>query len=192
VITIPIFALNTVLFPGGVLPLRIFEPRYLDMVSDCLKNDKDFGVCLIFKGSEVGKPAEVFEIGTLANITNWDQEAGGLLEITTIGTKRFRVINSWSEENTLIQANAECLEQEEEQDLPVEFQLFSDRLRKIAEKFNLPYAKAHEKFNNSYWVSYRLAELLPITTRQKQSLLEMDNPIDRLKELQLVLEKIKF
>jgi Lon protease-like protein len=192
VITIPVFALNTVLFPGGVLPLRIFEPRYLDMVSDCLKNDKDFGVCLIFKGLDVGKPAEVFEIGTLANITNWDREASGLLDITAIGSKRFRVINTWTEENKLIQANVEYLEQKKEQDLPAEFQSFSDRLRKIVEKFNLPYANEHEKFTDSYWVSYRLAELLPIAIRQRQSLLEMDDPIDRLKELQAVLDKIKI
>jgi len=175
-----------------VLPLRIFEPRYLDMVSDCLKNDKGFGVCLIYKGLDVGKPAEVFETGTLANITNWDREASGLLAISTTGTKRFRVINTWIEEDKLIHANAECLEEKKQRELPVEFQLFSDRLRQIVEKFNLPYAREHEKFTDSYWVSYRLAELLPITTRQRQSLLEIDDPIDRLKELQAVLDKIKF
>ena len=90
-IQIPLFPLGTVLFPGGPLPLRIFEPRYLDMVSDCLRNDKAFGVCLIKDGREVGEPAQPFDVGTMAKIVDWDRTDDGLLAITALGTSRFRI-----------------------------------------------------------------------------------------------------
>ena len=89
---VALFPLSTVLYPGGPLPLRIFEPRYLDMISDCLKNDKPFGVLLIRSGSDTG-PATTYEVGTLARITDWYQGSDGLLGITAVGEQRFRLIS---------------------------------------------------------------------------------------------------
>jgi Lon protease-like protein len=86
----PLFPLNTVLFPDGPLPLRIFEPRYLDMISGCMKQDKPFGVLLIKDGHEAG-PATTHSVGTLARVTDWYQGSDGLLGITAIGTERFRL-----------------------------------------------------------------------------------------------------
>jgi len=82
---VPLFPLHTVLFPGGPLPLRIFEARYLDMVSDCLKRDRGFGVVLIEQGREVGEAASCHEVGTLARIIDWDKRDHGLLEIICQG-----------------------------------------------------------------------------------------------------------
>jgi len=90
-LTISLFPLNTVLFPGGPLPLRIFEPRYLDMVSKSLKHSQPFGVCLIREGDETGRPAEPHPIGTFAHIVDWDQLSDGLLGITARGGERFFV-----------------------------------------------------------------------------------------------------
>lgn len=188
--SIPIFPLNTVLYPEGILPLRIFEPRYLDMVSECFKQESGFGVCLIEKGGEIGEPAEVFKIGTLARIVDWDQGNDGLLTITAEGQQRFRIIRTCVRENNLIVAEVEMIDHQDDVDLPVEYQLFSDLLRQIVEKFELPYAKEHEKFNDPYWVGCRLAELLPVELEQRQSLLEIDDPIIRLTQLQSVIDKI--
>ena len=90
--TLPLFPLNTVLFPGGPLPLRIFETRYIDMVKDCVKDDAPFGVLLIREGGETGA-ATTHTVGTLARITDWYQGSDGLLGVTAIGEQRFRVLS---------------------------------------------------------------------------------------------------
>ena len=79
VMQVPLFPLNTVMFPGGVLPLRIFEPRYLDMVSDCMRGDVPIGVVLIRDGLEVGRAAQTYDVGTLGVISYWNRRSDGLL-----------------------------------------------------------------------------------------------------------------
>ena len=190
--TIPIFPLNTVLYPEGILPLRIFEPRYLDMVSECLKQKKDFGVCLIRNGQETGKAANVHEIGTTAKITDWDMHDDGTLLITAIGQQRFRWNNYWVRPNQLLEAEVHMIEHEDDLYIPAQYQLFSDLLRQVVEKFNLPYVNEHEKYDDPYWVGCRLAEILPVELDKKQLLLEMDDPIYRLSQLQDAIEKIDF
>lgn len=188
--TIPIFPLNTVLYPEGILPLRIFEPRYLDMIGECLKEQKDFGVCLIRNGLETGKAASVYEIGTTAKIVDWNSHDDGTLLITCIGQQRIRLLNQRVRDNQLVEADVELIEHEDDLDLPVQYQLFSDLLRQVVEKFDLPYVKEHEKYNDPYWVGCRLAEILPVELAEKQMLLEMDDPIHRLHQLQDAIEKI--
>jgi Lon protease-like protein len=89
---VPLFPLGVVLFPGGPLPLRIFEPRYLSMVSRCLRDDCEFGVLLIVAGREAGDVARTTGVGTLARIVDWSQGADGLLNITARGTRKFRLL----------------------------------------------------------------------------------------------------
>ena len=105
---VPLFPLNTVLFPGGPLPLRIFEPRYLAMVSNCVQSDAPFGVLLIRDGNETG-PATTQEIGTLARITDWYQGSDGLLGVTAVGLQKFRVISSRREASGLNVGTIEIL-----------------------------------------------------------------------------------
>ncbi len=189
-ITIPLFPLYAVLFPDGVLPLRIFELRYLDMVSECMHTGSGFGVCLISAGSEVGDPAECHGVGTLARIVDWEKGEDGLLRITAQGDRRFRVLQKRVRQNQLLEGDVEVIDDDKDKELPVEFQVLSDLLRQIATKFELPFLSEHEKFTQAVWVGCRLAELLPIELADKQILLEMDDPMRRLEQIQTVLQTI--
>jgi len=175
-ITIPLFPLNTVLFPGGQLPLKIFEARYLDMISECLRTGQQFGVCLISSGKEVGGSAECYEIGTLAKIIDWDKRDDGLLEIVVEGQQRFRLLEKRERPNQLAEGDVQLIDDEDDcEELPVEYQLLSDLLRQIAEKFELSYQREHEKYDNAVWVGYRLSEVLPLESEERQELLEIDD-----------------
>lgn len=187
---IPLFPLNTVLFPDGILPLRIFEIRYLDMVSESLRNESPFGICLISKGKEVGNPAECNRIGTFAHIIDWEKGDDGILGITVQGGKRFRIIDQRTRSNKLLEGDVEIMEEDEEEELPVEYQLLSDLLRQIAEKFELPHLSDEEKYLNAGWVGCRLAELLPFELDDKQLLLEISDPLNRLEHIQSMLQVI--
>ena len=107
---IPLFPLNSVLFPGGRLPLRIFEQRYMEMAKACLRDGSPFGVCLIREGKEVGAPATPVEVGCLARIGAWDMPQLGMLHITALGEQRFRIIERRVEANGLAVASVETLE----------------------------------------------------------------------------------
>jgi Lon protease-like protein len=185
--SVPLFPLNTVLFPEGLLPLRIFETRYLDMISESLRNQSAFGVCLIAKGSEVGEPAECHEIGTFAHIIDWSKGSDGLLGITVQGGKRFRVLNTRVRKNNLMEGDVEIIDDNDKEELPVEYQVLSDLLRQIADKFRLVYLSDHTKYLDANWVGCRLAELLPFDLDEKQMLLELDDPVQRLERIQTML-----
>lgn len=189
---IPLFPLHTVLFPEGLLPLRIFEARYLDMVSETLRSQSAFGVCLITRGNETGIPAEFHEIGTFAHIVDWERGNDGVLGITVKGGKRFRVINKQLRKNGLQEGDVEIIDECDEEELPVEYQLLSDLLRQISDKFDLEYLKEHEKFLDANWVACRLAELLPLELTDKQELLETTNPVTRLNKIQSLLQTISL
>ena len=186
---IPLFPLNTVLFPGGYLQLKIFEPRYLDMVSNCLRTNTGFGVCLIRQGEEVGKLADFFPMGTYANIVDWDQTENGLLGITALGEQRFQVEHLEVQQDSLCLGEVSLLDEDDDQ-LPVSYQRFSDLLKEIANRYELPLAEEAERFDEANWVSERLAELLPFEMSAKQALLEMDNALSRFDYMQALLEKI--
>lgn len=186
----PLFPLNTVLFPGGILPLRIFEPRYLDMVSESMRTNSGFGVCLISDGNEVGTPAECHAIGTLARIIDFRKEEDGLLGITVRGEQRFRIYNKRIRENGLLEGDIRIIGNPDEEEVPVRYQLLSDLLLQIVEKYKLPYQSENEKFLDADWVSCRLAELLPLALDDKQSLLETDDPLVRLEQIQSAIERI--
>jgi Lon protease-like protein len=190
-ITIPLFPLNTVLFPGGQLPLKIFEARYLDMISECLRSGQQFGVCLISSGKEVGGSAECYEIGTLAKIIDWDKRDDGLLEIVVEGQQRFRLLEKRERANQLAEGDVQLIDDEDDcEELPVEYQLLSDLLRQIAEKFELSYQREHEKYDNAVWVGYRLSEVLPLESEERQELLEIDDVMNRLQHIQDAIEDV--
>lgn len=188
--TIPLFPLNTVLFPQGILQLRIFEARYLDMVSESLRTGSDFGICLITKGSEVGAPAECHDIGTLAHILDWGKSDNGLLGITIKGERRFRIMEKRIRRNLLLEGDVELMDENEDEELPVEYQLISDLLRQIGDRFKLSHLSEQDKYLDAGWVGCRLAEVLPFELNDKQNLLEMDNPVQRLQKIQQMLQLI--
>lgn len=191
--TVPLFPLHTVLFPDGVLPLRIFEPRYLDMISHCLKNDHDFGICLIRQGRETGQAAMTHKVGTLAKIIDWNQLPDGFLGIQIKGQQKFKVIFQQVKPNHLIEAEINPLPNEVAQEIPSTYSLLSNLLEKIIAQTNLPHQNhLTVDYNNATWVSHRLAELLPMSLKQQQYLLELNDPIQRLDILDKLLKFLRI
>jgi len=188
-VRVPIFPLNTVLFPGGLLPLRVFEARYMDMTRDCLKYERPFGVCLISEGSEVGAPAAPETTGCLARIIEWDMQQLGLLHLKTLGSQRFRILDSEIGSHGLVSADVELIPMEEAIALPGRFLACARLLESVVAQQDSPiFAEPHE-FGNAAWVSYRLAEILPVPLAAKQELLELGDSIARLEVLQRFLEQ---
>ena len=185
-----LFPLNTVLFPDGPLPLRIFETRYLDMVSDCLRNDKPFGVCLIRNGQEAGAPAETFETGTLARIVDWNQLEGGLLGITARGERRFRLTSRRVQADKLVVGQVVALPEEQPVALPNEHRSLADLLREFVEHLSEHYSHVNPDYEDATWVGYRLAEILPIPMSRKQYFLELEDPLVRLSQVAEIVAEI--
>jgi uncharacterized protein len=176
---IPLFPLNTVLFPGGPLPLRIFETRYLDMVSSCLKHEQGFGVCLIEQGSEAG-PARTYTVGTLAHIRDWSNGPDGLLSILALGGQRFRVTRVRTQHNGLNTAEVEWLPDEPAVPLPAGAQPLAELLQQLLAQIQERYALVTPAYGDASWVGYRLAEILPLPAAQRQYLLEISDAGMRL------------
>lgn len=182
-IRIPLFPLHNVLFPGGMLPLRVFEPRYLEMISACMKEGSGFGIALILSGNEVGEAATTYEVGSYVRIVDWMLRDDGLLGISVQSDGRFRIIDTRVQPNQLIIADVELLEEQQACNFPAEYGAAVDLLRDIIAKVGGHYAEIPPEYGDPLWVSGRLAELLPIDTIQKQHLLQMDDPVQRLERL---------
>ena len=181
----PVFALHTVLYPEGPLPLRVFEPRYVDMVSDRLRRDAPFIVALIREGSEVGGGATTHPIGTLARIVDWHRQKDGLLGITALGGRRVRVLDTETRPDRLCVARAALvLAEEPASAIPGELQGLTGLLRLLLERFESLYRHATPRFDDASWVGYRLSELLPFPLPRKQGLLEMEDPLLRLRRIE--------
>lgn len=191
-IAIPIFPLHTVLFPNGTLPLRIFEPRYLEMVSTCLKTEQGFGICLIRSGSEVGQAAQTYETGTLSEISYFNQQADGLLGITASGKQRFHIVATEIKSNQLTIAEVELIPNESAIPVPGKYASAVDILKRIFENLGYPFAKIEKHYDDASWVSSRLAEFLPISLEQKQYLLQLNDPLQRLERVWSLLESLEL
>ncbi len=189
-LTIPLFPLKTVLFPHGILPLRLFEPRYLDMVSGCMKSGTGFGVCLISAGEEVGPAASIHTVGTLAKIADWEMHEDGLLGITLCGQERLTVLSQHVESNQLIMATASTIPAEAETEIPPAYCVLVELLRKTLEQSGYPYTDRVNKYDEAGWVGCRLAEFLPFKLSFKQELLELNDPLQRLQRIAVALEEL--
>lgn len=190
-VTIPLFPLNTVLFPGGVLPLRIFEPRYLDMISHCLRTECGIGVVLISKGREVGGAADTYEIGTLSRIRYWHQRSDGTLGVTLEGKQRFRILSQQIEKNQLIQAEVELLPEIIGSSLSPQYQYLAEILQNILGQLEPPYSTMALQLDDADWVASRLIELLPLELPLKQQLLIVDSAREKLAEVARVLKDMR-
>jgi Lon protease-like protein len=184
----PLFPLSTVLFPGGPLALRIFEPRYVDMVGRCMREQRGFGVVLIREGAETG-PAEFHDIGTIARIADFNTLPEGLLGLTTIGVERFRVLDRRTLEDGLNVGTLEILPAEPAQALPAEFAHFATVLQTLLPQLGPAYAQLDRRLDDASWVGYRLAEILPITPQSRQHCLELADPLERLSLLDALIER---
>ena len=171
---LPLFPLKTVLLPGNTLPLKIFEPRYSDMVANCMRQDLPFGVVLIYHGQETDNDVEIFTTGTTARISDWQNRADGLLGITIQGEQRFCVINTRKEPSGLLMAEIEYLEDEDKHEIPDQFFYMSELLQHVS-THKKPISMDHDFCD----IVYQLIYLLPLDTTLKQQLLEVPHCLDR-------------
>ncbi|MDH5544475.1 MAG: LON peptidase substrate-binding domain-containing protein [Gammaproteobacteria bacterium] len=189
-IQIPVVPLHTVLLPEGPLPLRIFEPRYLDMISKCMKEDSAFGICLIAEGDEVGSTANPHEIGTIARIKDWNMGRDGILGITVVGEQRFKIISSTVKPNNLMLAEVELLPERKGILLKEEYTNIMKFVKESLSNYSDLYSGLPERYDDALWVSYRLTEMLPLKLYQKQYFLQLDDPEQRLERLTDVLDHL--
>lgn len=189
---IPLFPLNTVLFPGGVQPLKIFEQRYLDMAAACMKDNTLFGICLIESGHEAGSAAQPHPIGTLATIGDWDMEQLGILQISAIGGRRFRILESKVGPDNLLRGHVELLAEPADTPLPQARERLLPLLKRVIGDLGPERVRPPHRYDNANWVGYRITEILPIQNLAKQKLLELDDPLARLEILERYLDQKKL
>jgi Lon protease-like protein len=197
-VRLPLFPLNTVLFPGGILPLRVFEARYMDMVRDCMRDDTTFGVCLIAGGREAGNSARPEAVGCEARIVAWDMPQLGVLHIRAVGLNRFRVGSSRPEPNGLVIGEVESLDPDADSALAPEHAPCAELLTRIIDDLGAqaaerrrtgqagdhasnepPFQKPY-RLESTVWVGNRLCEVLPVPLKAKQKLMELDDARTRL------------
>jgi Lon protease-like protein len=201
---LPLFPLHTVLFPGGVLPLKVFETRYIDMVRDCMKRDARFGVVLIKAGQEVGAAAEPEDVGCVAHITQWDMDQPGLLMLRTLGEQRFRILEKRTLSNNRLEAQVEmiaadkstptisdvhvrCAQALKTVAAAIDAKGQAEQGRAYVSPFALPY-----QFDQSSWVANRWCEILPIPLKARQKLLELGDAESRLSVIYQYLQQHKI
>lgn len=197
-ISMPLFPLSTVLFPDGVLPLQVFEARYLDMVSRCLTDDTPFGVVLLTHGHEVrrpdGEPERFAAAGTIASVTELTTSSPGVLQVLCRGGARFKVVTAEQRLNGLWMAEAELVENDHPVRVPSELQGAADALDRVLS--SLQDVPQHRwpvqppfRLDDCGWVANRWCELLPLPNQQKHHMLMLDNPVIRLELLHDVLDE---
>lgn len=186
----PLFPLKTVLFPGGLLPLRIFEARYLDMVSRCMREEVPFVISQIIEGKETGEPALSESVGVSVRIVDWESLPGGLLGVTVLAEHKVKVLNTETQADNLLIARVEQLSQEPVVPLPQDAADMAHLLERILEELPLPYTDEMKDFSSANWVSARLIELLPFADEVKQEQLEESNPLQRVTALKRMLQEL--
>jgi uncharacterized protein len=186
---IPIFPLNTVLFPGGALPLKIFEQRYLEMTKACLRDSTPFGVCRIREGAEVGMPAAHELIGCTASIAEWDMPHLGLFHLRAQGQTVFRIVESETEANGLIRARIEPLPESIGKVAEEDLKLCAGVLERVFAQVDASHFGT-VALHDARWVSYRLAELLPLEPADCQALLEERVDAARIARLVQLLQSV--
>ena len=182
---LPLFPLGTVLLPEGPLALRVFEPRYVDMVARCLRGANRFGVVAIREGAEVGA-ATPFAIGTSAEIVDWQREESGLLMIVAHGRDMFRVLQTRRQDDGLYVGSVEWLDALPPAELPSVHAPLAALARRLVDALPL-YRALPPKFDDAVWVGGRLIELLPLALPRKQALLELRDAAARLDALAAAL-----
>ncbi|MGH8203717.1 MAG: LON peptidase substrate-binding domain-containing protein [Steroidobacteraceae bacterium] len=180
---LPLFPLNAVLFPGGPLPLKIFEPRYLDMVSRCMREQSGFAVVLIGEGEEAADATSFAATGTEARIVDFDRLEGGLLGISCVGRERVRVVEAWREADGLNRGRVLDIAADPLVPVPPDQSWLKDVVMQVLPEAEEIYRHV-ERRDDAAWIANRLAELLPLTAADRQTLLELADPLERLAVLE--------
>lgn len=183
-----LFPLGTVLFPEGVLPLKVFEQRYIELTKTCLRDNAPFGVCLIREGREVGAAALPESVGCLATIAQWDMPQLGLFHLVAHGGRRFRLRETRVGANQLISAEVDLLP-EDPAGGDVD-PVCAEILKAIIDKVGAGHFPAPVRLDDAAWVGYRLAEVLPLELAEKQELLEITDVTARFQRLRQFLARV--
>lgn len=205
---LPLFPLGTVVFPGGRLPLRVFEQRYLDMVKRAIADDTPIGICApawgtpvgapplrgdpsaaVREGTETGTPAVPYPVGTCVRVTEWDMPHTGILHIDTRAQDRFVIRDTHAEANGLVIGTVEPVSAEPAIAVPREFELAVEILRHIIGEYGDAHFPTPHDLDNAVWVGYRLSEVLPLKLSTRQNLLEMNDSVARLRILTEFIRK---
>ncbi len=172
------------------MPLRIFESRYIDMISHCMKHDSPFGVLLIKEGQEDGT-ATTYGVGTLATITDWYQGSDGLLGVTAAGGERFRLLSVRRQADGLNVGTVEAIPPEPDMALPEEYASLTKILESVLDDLGRLYETLERRFDDAVWVTYRLVEILPIDLEEKQRFLESSETLERLKLIDQLMNSVR-
>jgi Lon protease-like protein len=172
---IPLFPLKTVLLPANTLGLKIFEPRYLDMIAACLRENSRFGVVLIHHGEETAIDADIYSIGTTATVSDWEHRADGLLGITALGMERFEILSTKTQADRLTLAQIKILEDDDSSEIPEQYRYMLDLLEHVSAQ----QGRIRADDQGFCEILYQLIYLLPLETALKQRLLEIPEHGDR-------------
>ena len=191
---LPLFPLGTVLFPGGVLPLRIFEPRYLDMIANCMRDSLPFGVVLLRRGGEVmsdaqGSEVEFYDVGTEARVVDFSQTEKGILAVVASGERRFVVDRVESASDGLMIGHVSLLVDECDSEITEEDRELLKVLTELMKHPLVQELKLDVDLTKAQSVSYRLSDLLPVAPAEKQKLLEINSAKERLSRLRKIIDK---
>lgn len=184
---LPLFPLQTVLFPGALLGLKVFEARYLDLVSECLRSGQPFGVICLRQGSEAGRgkaPVQLEQVGVLAHIDDVDAEQPGILRLRCRGGRRFRLTAAATQrDNGLWVAPVRTLDDDPARQpgpaVRQTVEALAEAIKKLQSQDKLPFAPPY-RLDDAGWVANRWCELLPVSLAAKQKLMELDDPVIRL------------
>jgi Lon protease-like protein len=178
--SLPLFPLQAVVFPGGLLPLRIFEPRYMDMVTQAIAAQSAFGICAIREGREVDVDVTHHALGTRVAVVDWEMPQTGILHIQTQALERFAIRATHCEANGLLMGEVDDVGVESALAVPDELGYCADVLRQIIAGLGEDNFMPPHDYGNAVWVSYRLSEVLPLKLGVRQALLEMNDAVTRL------------
>ena len=182
-----LFPLSTVVFPGGIMPLRIFEPRYLDMVAMCMKGQTPFGVCAA-RPAQQGEFSEPHAVGTLVEIVDFDRLDDGQLGITVEGKRRFEVVATRQADNGLWWGTIDFIDETADSACPIEFAPLKQVAAALIQEIGLPYDERDPDYDSASWLSARLTELLPFDAATKHDLLATNDPLERLRRIRPMIE----
>ena len=174
-IELPLFPLKTVLLPGNTLSLKIFEPRYTDMIANCMREETNFGVILIYKGEETQSNSEIHSVGTIARIYDWQDRNDGLLGITALGLHRFEIDNTHTQADGLTIATVDLLDEDSNKEMPRQYHYMQELLEHISAQE----ARVSNPDADFAEILYQLIYQLPLGTNLKQRLLEVPKCLDR-------------